>query len=241
MAAPTPSSSRGARGIVVRGVEKRFGGQRVLGPVDLDAAAGSVTIAAGDNGAGKTTLLRILATSLTPDAGEASVDGLDVVRQGAQVRERIGVALVNERSLFWRLSARRNLDLFARIRGVPRAERRAHVAGLLAEVDLEPHADKPVQLLSSGQRQRVVLARALVADPEVLLIDEPLRGLDRSATDRILALLRGRAERGATVLIAAPEAERLEEIADEVLRLQVQVKPPPPRRPGDEDDEELAW
>lgn len=241
MAAPTPSSSRGARGIVVRDVEKRFGGQRVLGPVDLDAAAGSVTIAAGDNGAGKTTLLRILATSLTPDAGEASVDGLDVVRQGAQVRERIGVALVNERSLFWRLSARRNLDLFARIRGVPRAERRAHVAGLLAEVDLEPHADKPVQLLSSGQRQRVVLARALVADPDVLLIDEPLRGLDRTATDRILALLRGRAERGATVLIAAPEAERLEEIADEVLRLQVQVEPPPPRRPGDEDDEELVW
>lgn len=241
MAAPAPTSFRGARGVVVRGVEKRFGGERVLGPVDLEAAAGSVTIAAGDNGAGKTTLLRILATSLTPDAGEASVDGLDVVRQGALVRERIGVALVNERSLFWRLSARRNLDLFARIRGVPRAERRAHVAGLLAEVHLEPHADKPVQLLSSGQRQRVVLARALVADPDVLLIDEPLRGLDRTATDRILALLRGRAERGATVLVAAPEAERLEEIADEVLRLQVQVTPPPPRRPRDEADEGPAW
>jgi ABC-2 type transport system ATP-binding protein len=239
MPSPAPSSpGASAGGIVVRGVEKAFGGQRVLGPVDLDAAAGSVTIATGDNGAGKTTLLRILATSLTADAGTATVNGLDVHADGARVRERVGVALVNERSLFWRLSARRNLDLFARIRGVPRAQRREHVAQLIREVDLEAHADKAVQLLSSGQRQRVVLARALVGDPAVLLVDEPLRGLDRTATDRILALLRSRADHGATVLIAAPESERLVEIADVTLRLEVQVEPPPPRRAAADDDDE---
>lgn len=229
MPRPAPLPPRGVSGVVVRDVEKAFLGKRVLGPVTLEAASGSVTLATGNNGAGKTTLLRILATSLLADTGTATVDGYDVRTEGPRVRERVGVALVNERSLFYRLSARRNLDLFARIRGVPKRERAEHVAQLLSDVELTAHADKPVQLLSSGQRQRVVLARALVADPAVLLIDEPLRGLDHDATSTVLNLMRRHAARGATVLIAAPEAERLEEIADQVLRLAVQVEPPKPR------------
>ncbi len=197
--------------------------------MDLEAAAGSVTIAAGDNGAGKTTLLRILATSLTPDAGEASVDGLDVVRQGAQVRERIGVALVNERSLFWRLSARRNLDLFAAHSGRAAWERRAHVAELLAEVESGAacrQARSAAQFGAApagGARPRARWRSGRAADRRAAT--RPGSHRHRSHP-RAAAWPCGAGRDGADR--AAPEAERLQEIADEILRLRVQVCAPSP-------------
>src|SRR4051812_35687847 len=110
----------GAQGLLARGLSKSFDRRPVLHGVDLALARGRIGIVKGPNGAGKTTLLRIFATVVGPDAGEAWLDGVDVLENPARVRERIGVAFVNERSLYWRLTGLENLRLFARTRGVGR-------------------------------------------------------------------------------------------------------------------------
>jgi len=202
---PTPSA-----GITVRGAYKAFGGEPALPPTELDAQPGRTTLLTGRNGAGKTTLVRILATLVLPDGGSVLIDGLDPVRQGRQVRERIGVALVNDRSLYWRLSVLQNLTLVATIRGVPRAQREPQAMEALESVGLAELARRPGHALSAGQRQRAVLCRALLGAPSVLLIDEPLRGLDDDAMAQVLATLRGHADRGATVLVASPSTHEFE-------------------------------
>lgn len=173
----------------------------------------------GDNGAGKTTLLRIFATVLYPDVGTATVDGYDVVREGAEVRARVGVALVNERSLFWRLSGRDNLRLFAATSGVPRRLRDAYIAEAMDELELGEIAEERVSNLSAGQRQRLILARAAVARPSVLLLDEPLRGLDQRGIDCVLRFIGRQSDRDATVLVVAPLLQELASVADRLWEL----------------------
>ncbi|HMJ02845.1 MAG TPA: ABC transporter ATP-binding protein [Conexibacter sp.] len=206
-------------GLLARGLTRSFAGRPVLSGVDLDVEAGTLAVMEGANGAGKTTLLRIFATVVRPDGGRAEVDGHDVARAGARVRKRIGVAFVNERSLFWRLSGQENLQLFARTRGVPRRAVAGQVAALLDELELGQIAPRRVADLSAGQRQRLIIARAGLGDPTGLLIDEPLRGLDDAGIATIIAFLRRRASEGASVLVTAPKADELEQEADVLLRL----------------------
>ncbi len=202
-----------------RALTRSFGGRAVLAGVELDVEAGTLALLEGANGAGKTTLLRVFATVVRPDGGSAEVAGHDVARAGARVRERIGVAFVNERSLFWRLSGLENLQLFARTRGVARRDVARQVDGLLEELALGEIAPRRVADLSAGQRQRLILARAALGEPTALLIDEPLRGLDEAGIAAVLAFLRRRAQRGASVLVATPKADELEREADVLLRL----------------------
>jgi ABC-2 type transport system ATP-binding protein len=204
VSAPTEIDAPAHTGIVVRGATKRFGEQLALPPTDLTAPAGQIALLIGANGAGKTTMLRILATLVLPDAGLVRVNGVDPITDGTLVRHQIGLALVNERSIFWRLTVLENLTLFARVRGLGKREREAHCRAVLAEVGIEHLADRQAHALSAGQRQRVILARALVGDPAVLLIDEPLRGLDADAEQLVLDALQRRAAAGDTVLIATP-------------------------------------
>jgi len=206
-------------GLQARDLSRSFAGRAVLRGLNLDVRAGCLTVLEGANGAGKTTLLRIFATIVLPDEGDARVDGFDVMRHGARVRERIGVAFVNERSLFWRLSGEENLRLFARARGVPRQASRRHVDELLEELDLTEIAPRRVVDLSAGQRQRLIIARAGLGNPTALLIDEPLRGLDDAGIAMINGFLRRRAQGGAAVLIATPKADELGAEADVMLRL----------------------
>lgn len=207
------------RGLWARELGRTFDGRRPLAGVNLTAPPGRVTVVLGRNGAGKTTLLRIFATVLRPDTGEAYVDGLDVIRCGAEVRRRIGVAFVNERSLFWRLSGRENLELFGRTRGLPRATIPAEVKRLGTALGFGDLLARRVADLSTGERQRLIIARAVIGSPPVLLLDEPLRGLDEPGLEVVLSLLRARADEGATVFVTAPLGERLVRVADAVLRL----------------------
>lgn len=215
----TVERSADAAGLVARSLSRSFGDRIVLDRVDFGCPAGQVSLVSGDNGAGKTTLLRIFATVLRPDSGTALVDGYDVVRDGALVRTRVGVALVNERSLFWRLSGRENLRLFAATSGVPRALRGKRVDEVLEELELSRIAGQRVASLSAGQRQRLILARAAIARPSVLLLDEPLRGLDQGGVDCVLAFIARRAQDGTAVLVAAPLAAELRSVCDQVLEL----------------------
>jgi len=217
---PRTSGSAGPRGLLATSVTRSFRGRRVLDNVDLACAAGEVAVVSGENGAGKTTLLRIFATVLYPDSGTATVDGYDVVQDGSEVRARIGVALVNERSLFWRLSGRDNLRLFAATARVPRRLRDKQIQVIMDELDLGGIADQRVANLSAGQRQRLILARAAVAHPSVLLLDEPLRGLDQRGIDRVLEFIARQSQRGATVLVVAPVLQELADVADRLWELQ---------------------
>lgn len=206
-------------GIIVRGATKRFGERIALPATDIDALPGKVTLLTGNNGAGKTTLLRILATLVHADAGHIRVNGLDPKTDGRLVRERIGLALVNERSLFWRLSVRENVHLAGRVRGLSKAACRAEAESLVQAIGLAEQIDQPVNQLSAGQRQRTVLARALIASPPVLLVDEPLRGLDDDSEALVLGLLAGRAEAGDVVLVASPTVRDFASLADETVRI----------------------
>jgi ABC-type multidrug transport system ATPase subunit len=206
-------------GLKARQLTRRFSGRTILDATGIEVGPGVLAVLEGPNGAGKTTLLRIFATVVRPDSGEASVDGYDVVRDGARVRERIGAAFVNERSLYWRLTGRENLRLFARTRGLSSRDARLQVDSLLEDLDLVEISRRWVADLSAGQRQRLIIARAGLGAPTCMLIDEPLRGLDEAGIETMLSFLRSQATRGAAVLIVAPKLDELQLHADVLFRL----------------------
>lgn len=176
---------------------------RALADLSLRVEPGEVFGLLGPNGAGKTTLLKVLATLLLPSEGGARVDGADLVRQPGAVRRRVGLATGDERTFYWRLTGRENLEFFSGLRGLSPAAARRRAAAVLESVDLVEQADEIVGRYSTGMRQRLAIARALVGDPPVLLLDEPTRSLDPVAAARVQALIRRLSrEEGRTVLLA---------------------------------------
>ncbi len=180
--------------------------------VNLTVQAGSVLAILGPNGAGKTTLLRILAGLILPSAGHAHICGLDVVQGEAREKGLVGISLGDDRSLYARLSGRRNLDFFAALHGLSRREatQRIDELGKILEIPL----DQSVQGSSAGIRQRILIARALLHNPSVLLLDEPTKSLDPTSAQGLREFIRDRLARhlGKSVLIAThnlPEAEAL--------------------------------
>jgi ABC-2 type transport system ATP-binding protein len=165
-------------GIRARDVSKRFRSVQALDGVSFDVGRGEVVSLLGPNGAGKSTLLRILGTTVLADSGTVTVGGHDVVRDAAGARRSLGVMIGDERSHYWRLSGRRNLAFFAALAGMSRREAAARTQQLLEEVRLADAADRRVGEYSSGMRARLALARALLADPPLMLLDEPTRNLD---------------------------------------------------------------
>jgi len=161
-----------------------------LAGVSLTVAAGEAFGLLGQNGAGKTTLIRILTTALLPTSGHASVLGYDVVADAQAIRRRIGVITGEERSFYWRLTGRENLEFFATLAHVDGSRRSARIAELLERVSLAAHADRPVRSYSSGMRQRLGIARGLLASPDVLFMDEPTRSLDPISARDVRALVR---------------------------------------------------
>lgn len=164
----------------VQALGKSFGDVQAVADVSFEVRAGQVVGLLGPNGAGKTTTVKMLTTLIPIDSGSASVAGFDVAGQPAVVRQLIGVAgqgaAVDEK-----LTARENLSLFARLYKLPGSLRRQRVADLIDRFDMESFADRPAHTYSGGQRRRLDVAAALVAEPPVLLLDEPTTGLIRGA------------------------------------------------------------
>jgi ABC-type multidrug transport system ATPase subunit len=212
---PVPSSL----GIEMRGVGKTLRGRRIIGDVDLAVPRGSIAVLEGDNGAGKTTLIRILATVVSPDEGTALVNGHSVITEGMEVRRSIGVSFANERSLYWRLNAFQNLELFGKISGLSKRVIARRSNALVEELHLGAVANGPVMRMSTGQRQRLMVARALLSDPTVLLLDEPFRGLDEQGLDALCKLVVRRAASGMTLFIVAPLIAAVTPIADASYRI----------------------
>jgi ABC-2 type transport system ATP-binding protein len=190
-----------ATAIRSEGLTRSFGEQRAVEGLTLDVAAGEVLALLGPNGAGKTTTVRLLNGVLAPDAGRATVLGLDPAVDGDAVRRRTGV-LTENAGLDERLTARENLVFTGRIRGMDRADAGARAERLLEQFAMTDLADRRVHGFSTGQRKRVALARALLHDPEILFLDEPTSGLDPTATREVIDLItRLASEEGRTVVL----------------------------------------
>lgn len=178
MSSGTREALGATAGIVVDGVTKRFGSVVALNAIDLVVPPGELVVILGENGAGKSSLLRVLGTTVLPDSGTATIAGYDVVREAARCRRATGVVLGDERSWYWRLTGRANLEFFAALYHLDRRSARARTRELLAVVGLESVADRRFDGFSSGMRARLSIARALLIDPAVMLLDEPSRTLD---------------------------------------------------------------
>lgn len=202
----------------VDALSKSFGDVPAVADVSFSVRAGQVVGLLGPNGAGKTTTIKMLTTLMSIDSGTASVAGFDVGRQPDVIRQLIGVAgqgaAVDEK-----LTARENLSLFARLYKLPTAVRQQRVAELVDRFDMAAFADRPAETYSGGQRRRLDVAAALVAEPPVLLLDEPTTGLDPRSRADLWAAIRELAQQGTAVLLTTQYLEEADELADYILIL----------------------
>ena len=206
---------QGRHSIRAEGLARSFGDTRALAGVDLAVEAGTVCAVLGRNGAGKTTAVRILTTLLLPDAGHAEVAGFDVVRDPARVRARIGVT-GQSASMDALLTGRQNLEIMGRMHHLPGRTAKARAAELLESFGLCDAADRPAGTYSGGMRRRLDLAASLVADPEVLFLDEPTTGLDPVARSDMWRTIRRMVAGGTTVLLTTQYLDEAEQLADDV-------------------------
>jgi ABC-type multidrug transport system ATPase subunit len=198
---------------------ERNGETLALEQLSLSVAAGSILALLGPNGSGKTTTLKLISTTLLPDAGRIVVEGADTRDEANQVRKHIGFAIASERSFFPRLSARENLDFFAALDDVPRKIRPQRIDDTLERVGLTDASDTLVMKFSSGMCQRLGIARALIKQPSIILLDEPTRSLDPAAATQIWSLIRELPAYGTTVLIATHSFDEASAVGDQIAVL----------------------
>jgi heme exporter protein A len=213
-----PGESIDVNAIELRGLRRDFGERAALAGVDLSLAGGETLVVVGPNGAGKTTLLRILATLLRPSGGEVRVLAARLPDEAWKARGRIGF-LGHEPLLYRDLSGRENLRFQARLHGMRGGDAERRIVGLLAAIGMERRADDRVAELSAGMRQRLAICRAVLHEPELLLLDEPDSNLDvegRELANELIGPGQGRAR-----VVVTHDPERFLPEADRVLRLEV--------------------
>ena len=202
--------------IIVEGLAKSYGSVQALCGIDFTARTGSVLGLLGPNGAGKTTAVRILTTLLKPDKGTARVAGLDVGRDAAALRAKIGLAgqyaAVDEN-----LTGFENLEMVGQLYHMPRAEARTRADELLDRFDLTDAGRRPAKTYSGGMRRRLDLAAALVYRPPVLFLDEPTTGLDPRSRLSLWETIEGRVKQGTTVLLTTQYLDEADRLADQIV------------------------
>ena len=201
--------------IVVRGLRKSFGAKEAVAGIDLEIAHGSLAGLVGPNGAGKTTSLSMMTGLLRPDSGQVVVDGLDVWADPPAAKAVMGVVPA-EAQLFERLSGAELLEYAGRLRGMPASEARSRSAQLLDVLDLTADAKRLVADYSTGMRKKAALGCALIHNPAVLFLDEPLEGVDPVSADVIRRLLTRLVGSGSTVLFSSHVMELVEQVCDHV-------------------------
>ena len=202
--------------ITATGLVKRYGAVEALRGLDLEVPAGTVMGLLGPNGAGKTTAVRILTTLLRPDEGTARVAGADVLREPEQVRQRIGLsgqsAAVDEN-----LTGAENLEMIGRLYGFPRRRARARADTLLGAFDLADAGGRPAKTYSGGMHRRLDLACALVAEPPVVVLDEPTTGLDPRSRLQMWDVIADLVREGTTILLTTQYLEEADRLADAIV------------------------
>jgi ABC-2 type transport system ATP-binding protein len=192
--------------------------RRALDDLSLTIAPRRLFGLLGPNGAGKTTTLKLMATLSLPDEGSITIDGIDAHREPDEVKRRIGLCTSEERSFYYRLTARENLEFFGALAGLRGRQRARRIAAVIEIVDLTDSIDQRFSTYSSGMRIRLALARALLADPDILLLDEPTRGVDPVHAEAIRRLMRDElvGSRGKTIVLTTNMLEEAWAVCDEV-------------------------
>ena len=202
--------------ITVNDVHKSFGKVHALRGVSFDAPDGKITGLLGPNGAGKSTTLRVLYTVLKPDQGAASIDGIDVVTDGLRARQRIG-ALPHGAGLYPHLTARENIAYYATLCGIGNSRIDDKVDSIIDLLEIDDFADRKTKGFSQGQRTKVALARALVHDPQNVILDEPSNGLDVMATRSLRELILKLKGDGRCVLFSSHVMQEVAALCDDIV------------------------
>ncbi|MGB5347498.1 MAG: ATP-binding cassette domain-containing protein [Woeseia sp.] len=231
--------------IKVSDLHKSFGKVKAVDGVSFEARDGRITGLLGPNGAGKSTTLRTLYTVLKPDSGSATIDGIDVVTDSLKARARLGT-LPHGSGLYPHLTARENIRYYARLYNMPDEQIEARIDTLLDELDIRDFADRRTQGFSQGQRTKVALARALVHDPQNVVLDEPSNGLDVMATRSLRELIRKLKNQGRCVLFSSHVMQEVAALCDEIViiangRVAMQDTPDGIRKRTKMDDLEEAF
>ena len=202
--------------IRVRDLHKSFGSVKAVQGVSFEARDGRITGLLGPNGAGKSTTLRVLYTVLKPDAGTATIDGIDVQSQSLEARRRIGT-LPHGAGLYPHLTARENIAYYARLQGMPDEEVPDKVERVVRQLGIESFADRRSKGFSHGQRTKVALARSLVHQPQNVILDEPSSGLDVMAIRALRDLIRELKAEGKCVLFSSHVMQEVAALCDEIV------------------------
>ncbi len=184
--------------------------------VSLQIERGEIFGLLGPNGAGKSTTIRMLCTLLEPTSGAARVNGFDVVKQANDVRRSLGTVLAGERSIYWKLTGRENLEYFAALYHIPPTVARQRVEELIERMELKERANELVEKYSTGMRQRIAISRALLARPPILLLDEPTLGLDPQAARNLRELILDLQKEGHTILLTTHYMEEADQLSDRI-------------------------
>lgn len=201
--------------IHVDNIHKSFGKVHAVRGVSFSAPDGKITGLLGPNGAGKSTTLRVLYTVLRPDTGTASIDGADVVKDSLLARQKLG-ALPHGAGLYPHLTARENVAYYARLCGVDKSELDDRVASIIGLLEIDEFADRRTKGFSQGQRTKVSLARALVHDPQNVILDEPTNGLDVMATRSLRRLILKLKDSGRCVLFSSHVMQEVAALCDDI-------------------------
>ncbi len=210
-----PVSEERRLAVETKGLTKKYDGKTALSSLDLSISAGDIFGYIGPNGAGKTTTIRILAGLLRPSRGSAKVEGIDVIKKPQQVKKIVGY-MPDSFGVYDNMSLGEYLEFFAAAYYIPRSERGKIIDGVLELTDLGPKRDDLVSAFSKGMKQRACLAKTLLHDPQVLILDEPAAGLDPRARIEFRELLRELQNMGKTILVSSHILTELSSICDSV-------------------------
>lgn len=184
--------------------------------VDFHVNKGEIFGFLGPNGAGKTTTIKMISTLLRPTSGTVTVNNIDAVEKPIEVLKNLGTVLAGERSTYWKLTGRENLEYFAAMNGITGKKAEEKIKYLLKRFSLDKRADETVEKYSTGMKQRVALAKALIADPEILMLDEPTSGLDPQSARNLRELILEIKEEGRTILLTTHYMEEANQLSDRI-------------------------
>ena len=202
--------------IVVRNLKKSFGDVKAVNGVSFEARNGEITGLLGPNGAGKTTTLRMLYSLLPPDEGEIRIDGMDPAKDAMEIKRTLGV-IPDSRGLYSRLTARENIAYFGELHGMKRQSIRQRIEELTVTLDMEDFIDRRTEGFSQGQRVKVAIARAMVHEPQTVLMDEPSNGLDVMSTRALREYIRSLRQAGQSVVLSTHIMQEVAALCDRIV------------------------